>query len=568
MEHADAASDARQNGAARSDESALTVASVIADELCAVGVDTVFGLVGEDTVALMATLVAAGVRYVGTRHEAGAVGMADGYSWAADRLGVCTVTRGPGLTNAMTALRTAVQGHRSLLVLTGDVPVDGGGPFYKNIDQGPLCCSVGLEYFPVGDQRELRGRLRGAVEAAAAGRPAVLAVAADVLAGPFDGPDGSVLGPPQAPRRVPPRGSDVDAAATLLAAARRPLLLAGAGASAGCRLVLAQLAERTGALLGTTLLAKGAFRGNPYDVGVVGGYAKDPAVPVLADIDLVMAFGASLSPYTTAHGTLFRNRPIVQVDRSAERIGVRTPVTIGAVADAELFARRLLAAVAPLASGVDGPLHAAELLRSLRGPASAQPAASRPNELDPREIAVALDRALPADRVLVFDSGRFSTAPGRFVDAFGDRPVRHTAEGGSIGLGLGVALGAACARPERTTVLFAGDGGFSMALADLETAARHHLGLIVVVMDDRAYGSELSHLRSAGRPPDLALLSAIDFAAVARALGIEAITVRRSAQLADLGLQLHERREPLVIHCLIARDLVVPRIVWPVSETH
>jgi thiamine pyrophosphate-dependent acetolactate synthase large subunit-like protein len=359
-----------------------------------------------------------------------------------------------------------------------------------------------------------------------------------------------------------PLRADVESVLALLDSAQRPLLLAGVGASPDCARALVELAHRTGALVGTTLLAKGRFAGCRYDVGVVGGYATDPSVPVLADIDLVLAFGASLSPYTTGHGTLFRRVPIVQVEADPDRIGERTPVQLGVVADAESVAEALLAAVSARAPRSDPPLHRPALLAALRAPACAEPDESTADELDPRAIAITLDELLPSDRVLVMDSGRFSTAPGRFVDVRNPPAIRHTADGGSIGLGLGVALGAAYGRPQRTTVLFAGDGGFSMAMADLETAARHRIPLVVVVLDDRAYGSELGHLRAVGLPSDLALLPGIDFAGVSRALGIEAVTVRSSDELRELGPRLSARRDPLLIHCLIRRDVVVPRISW------
>ncbi len=134
-----------------------------------------------------------------------------------------------------------------------------------------------------------------------------------------------------------------------------------------------------------------------------------------------------------------------------------------------------------------------------------------------------LDRALPEDRVVVLDSGRFMTSPARFIRVPEPGCFRLTADAGSIAIGLGVALGAAIARPKAANVLFVGDGGLSMSMGDLETAARNAVRLIVVVMNDRAYGAEYVHLQADGLPPNYAALPEIDFAGVARALGIEAL---------------------------------------------
>ncbi len=148
------------------------VYSRITAELLALGVGDLFGLVGEDTVALVADASAAGIRYLGARHESGVVAMADGYAWASGGVGVGTVTRGPGITNALNACRTAVQARRRVLVITGDVPNGGGGPVLKNIDQGPVCRSVGLEYFAARAVADVVPQFRRAAAAAQQGRPA------------------------------------------------------------------------------------------------------------------------------------------------------------------------------------------------------------------------------------------------------------------------------------------------------------------------------------------------------------------------------------------------------------
>jgi len=545
------------------------VYNLITRELGQAGVSYLFGLVGEDTVLFTADMSAAGIRYVGSRHEAGAVAMADGYAWATGEVGVCTVTRGPGMMNALTACRSAVQGRRRVLIVTGDIPLDGGGPFYKNIDQERVCESVGLDYYQASSAAAVVSQLHRALAAAREGRPSVLAVPADILNGTYRHEDlisgsGQVISPPQ--YAGTPNDVDIDRLVGLLSSAARPLLLAGLGAcSEACRDLLTEIAGRTGALVGTTLLAKGLFRGSSFDLGVIGGFSTDAAVPFLADVDLVVAFGASLSPYTTAHGSLFREIPVVQVVNDPARIAERTRVDVSIVADAEETCR-LLADALPLEPPPDAPFHREDVLTALTGPVSTASDRSTVDELDPGVVATILNELLPADRVIVLDSGRFATGPGRFIAVREPGSIRHTADGGSIGLGLGVAMGAAIGRPDRTNVLFAGDGGFSMALADLETAARHHLALVMVVMDDRQYGSELRLLDGAGLPGDTAALPQIDFVAVAAALGIEAFTVRTVDDLNELAPRLLNRRAPILLHCLIRRDVTVPRLTWPVNN--
>lgn len=478
---------------------------------------------------------------------------------------MCTVTRGPGLLNALNAIRTAVKGERRVLIVTGDVPSRTGNAAAKNLDQGPVCESVGAAFFLATTLDAVGTRLREALDSALSGMPAVFAVDTDLL-----NSDCPVL-PPVPPAVISASGApgpsldpQLTAVAESLSRARRPLIIAGEGAkSPGCRATLEALAEQSGALLGTTLLAKEFFDGSIYNLGVVGGYATDPASPLLAEVDFVIAFGASLNMYTTSSRTLFRSAMVVQVDIAADRLGKEVPIGVGIAGDSLDVARAIESRLATIGREPGArSLHLPEVLKSLAGPMHEVPDQSVIGELDPRTIVARLDTLLPLDRVVVLDSGRFTIAIGRFLPVRPPRGIRHTAEAGSIGLGLGVALGAAVGCADRTTVLFAGDGGFSMAIADLETAARHGIALIMVVINDRAYGAEMHLLESHDRPTEAAVLPEIDFAAVAIANGIEALTVSSLDQLDALTADIFKRKSPLVLNCRVRQGLFVPRLAW------
>ena len=171
-----------------------------------------------------------------------------------------------------------------------------------------------------------------------------------------------------------------------------------------------------------------------------------------------------------------------------------------------------------------------------------------------------LDRLLPEARSVVLDSGRFMTSPARFLRVPGPEWFRLTADAGSIAIGLGVALGASVARPGVANVLFVGDGALSMTIGDLETAARHSLGLIVVVMNDRAYGAEWVHLEAERPAPVYAALPEVDFAAAASALGVEAVRIESVVELEALTGRLAQRKVPLLIDCRIRQDLTAARL--------
>jgi thiamine pyrophosphate-dependent acetolactate synthase large subunit-like protein len=543
-----------------------SVHTVISDELSAAGVSTIFGLPGEDTIGWIADLSQHQINFMGTRHESAAVAMADGYSWAADRLGACTLTRGPGLLNAMTALRTAVQGHRRVLAVVGDVPLTGDDPgFLKNIDQASVCASVGARYFSATSPSSVLSAVRGAIRCATAGNPAVLGIPTDLLNSKHGGTQVPLV---RIEKRSPDPAEisgrdDVEMILEKLSAASLPLILAGLGASSdACAANLRRLAEASGALLGTTLPAKGLFAGSPLDLGVVGGYASDQAAPLLADVDLVLAFGASLNRFTTAAGTLFNRAQVLHVDVEPSHISRYRPASLGIVSDCDALASALASAAdAGPAGTVTALARRSREIEVLAGaPVHDEGAAS--NDLDPRGLVIALDAALPADRVCVLDGGRFGVAPGRFLPVRAPRGLRQTTDGGSIGLGLGVAMGAALGRPGRKTVLFVGDGGFSMAIADLETAARHNIPLTMCVMDDRAYGSELAHLRDSDASEDASFLPGVDFCGIARALGIDALDIRTREDLPLLRPELFERSTPLLIRCHMPRGVILPTLTF------
>jgi acetolactate synthase-1/2/3 large subunit len=547
-------------------DSPRAVYTRLVEDLIRMDTTVMFGLAGEDTVAFITSAAQAGITYCGARHENIAVGMADGFSWRSGRVGVCTVTRGPGLLNAATAIRTAARARRRVLVITGDMATAGDWDWdFKSIEHDPLVAALGARHFRARTADDCASSLRDAMAAAVSGDTVVLSIPVDVMhsrsAEPATQVPAAAASAP--PIRPAPRPGDLRRAAELLLASDRPLILAGRGAKGPeIRDALQELARRSGALLGTSLLARDQFLTSPYDIGVVGGFSGDPAVPVLATINCVVAFGASLNTWTTGGGTLFQDVPVIQVDTDPTQLGACLPVSLGVCGDALETARELIRMVPEPDPGHRYPLHEPELLQTLREPLWSGPDETSSEGLDPRAVTTALDAILPNDRAVILDSGRHLTSAGRFMRFLGPDAFRHTADGGAIGMGLGIALGATAARPETPTVLFIGDGGLSMTLGDLETAVRNQLGLIVVVMNDHAYGSEVAHLNARGLPWDYAQLPEIDFAQCARSLGVEAATIRTLGDLRAHARNLEGRTSPLLLDCKIRQDLFVQRVTW------
>jgi len=180
---------------------------------------------------------------------------------------------------------------------------------------------------------------------------------------------------------------------------------------------------------------------------------------------------------------------------------------------------------------------------------------SLPGALDPRTVLRAVDRALPADRNLVVDAGAFSGFASRYVSVGDPSRFAFCLDFSAVGLGHGTALGAAAAQPERTTALCIGDGGLFLTLGELETSRRCGLSLVIVCLDDGSYGAERHYLDIAGLSIDQSMFGTADFAGVARALGMEAVSVSEPADLERIAPAVEGRSGPLMIDCKINGEL-------------
>ncbi|MGA5765288.1 thiamine pyrophosphate-binding protein [Nonomuraea bangladeshensis] len=351
-----------------------------------------------------------------------------------------------------------------------------------------------------------------------------------------------------------PLAAEVDALARLLAGASRPVFIAGRGAR-HARRELEALADRSGALLATSAVARGLFRGSPWDLDVSGGFATPLAAELIAGADLVVGWGCALNMWTTRHGSLVpADGQVVQVDLDPAAIGVHVPVDLGVTGDAAVVATALTGLV-PAAAGyrsaaVEGRIRAEGRWRAV--PYEDQGDGGR---IDPRTLTIGLDDLLPAERVVAVDSGNFMGYPSMFLDVPDENGFCFTQAFQSVGLGLATAIGAAVARPDRLPVAALGDGGALMGAAELETVVRLGLPMVVVVYDDEAYGAEVHHFGPHGHPLDTVTFPPTDLAAIARGYGFAAVTVTREADLGGVADWLKGPRDrPLLVHAKVTRD--------------
>ncbi|GAA0225269.1 thiamine pyrophosphate-binding protein [Cryptosporangium japonicum] len=519
----------------------MIVADVVGSLVARLGARYAFGVVGSGNFHVTNALRDAGVEFVATRHEGGAATMADAYARTSGVPGVLSLHQGCGLTNAMTGIAEAAKSRTPLLVLTADSAASAVRSNFR-IDQDALVRSVGAVPERVYGASTVVADVVRAWRTARDGRRTV------VLNLPLDvQPQAAELGDvPDVATPVPVRPGEaaVEALAAAIAAAHRPVFVGGRGAR-GHGPVLRELAARAGALVATSAVAKGLFTGDPFDLGVSGGFSAPRAAELIRGADLLVGWGCSFTMWTLRHGRLIgEDTRLVQVDDDLDALGANRPIDLGVHGDVGETAACLL----PRLERREGYRRPGLLAG---GPGWGPFDLSTTDRIDPRALTAALDRLLPSERTVAVDSGNFMGYPAALLGVPDEAGFCFTQAFQSIGLGLATAVGAALARPDRLTVLGTGDGGLLMAAAELDTVARLGLPLLIVVYDDAAYGAEIHHF-GAGADLSAVTFPDTDIAAVARGYGLQGATVRT---LEDLRvLDTWDRRSALLLDAKIADD--------------
>ena len=509
---------------------------VLSQAFVAEGVDTLFALLGDANMywgAVMAQKY--GVRVVHARHEHCACAMADGYARHTGKVGVASVTCGPGFTQIMTALTTAARGSIPLLVFAGDSPTSAAW-YIQQLELGPLATATGARYLPVKSVDRMLDTVREAFYTARQERcPVVLGVPMDLQKAPF--PWGAEYSAstdlmPTAQRPAPDPAL-VDKLATLIEESKRPIILAGRGVlRSGATAALEALAERCGALLATSLFAKGLFDHNRFGIGVAGAYASPLAREEFAACDLLIGVGAGLGHYTTEAGYLYPNARTVQIDVNPRGLyqGLRI-ADMHIKADAKAAAEAVLAKLVERnfsSAGVRSPLLANRIAQMAARP-DAKEFLVAPGTVDPRPAMLELDAAIPKDWTVVSGGAHFAGIVVTHMRGRRAELVHIINDFGAIGSALPTAIGVAAARGDGKVLLIEGDGSLMMHIQELETIRRQGIKMLVCAVNDGGYGAEVHKFRAQGYDPQESQHGRGDIAAIARGFGL------RGEKVASLG---------------------------------
>jgi thiamine pyrophosphate-dependent acetolactate synthase large subunit-like protein len=534
----------------------VKVNDVLAHALRAHGVDVMFGVMGDANMFVVDSFHRnEGGRFVAAANEGGATLMAAGYAAVTGRVGVATVTHG-AIANCVSALFDATRGRYPLLVIAGDT-ARREGFHLQNIPQRDVVVPTGAGYHQVRSVDTVAADLAAALgQARAERRPVVLELPADFQQA--DTEVGARAGQRTVAGVLTPSDEDLEDAAAVLIGSHRPLVIGGRGAGApGAADALRRFAERIGAPLGTTLRGKGAFAGDPFDIGIVGTLAHPVASDVIARADCLVVFGAALSSLTTLNGELLAGKRVIQVDTDAAALGRYFPVDVAVLGDAATTAaglcRLLDEAEAPPASLRTDRLAAA--LAAWREEDVASACSDGPLTLT--GVLHQVDQLVPRGRTLAVDGGRFSHEALRILSVDHPWSYAHCLNVGHIGLSVGYGIGAAVGRPDVPALVVVGDGGFMLGgLAELNTAVRHRLDVVVVLLNDGAYGAEYYRFVAQALDPTLTTFDWPDFADVATALGATAVRVAKWSDFQRFGELVRPGCGPVLAEVLLDVDAI------------
>jgi thiamine pyrophosphate-dependent acetolactate synthase large subunit-like protein len=511
-----------------------TLAAVLARDLATCGARRCFGLLGTANFKISHALAEAGVEIIAARHEGNAASMADAYAKATQELTLVSVHSGPGLTNALTGIAEAAKSRTPMLVLAGDVPA-GAVKNNFHFDQAAMARSVGAVAERIHTPATAReDTLRAVTRVLRDRQTVVLSLPTDVQDALLTGNVPPVALPP-APGPLHPDPASVKRLAEAIENAKRPVFIAGRGAViSGAEAAIAKLADRAGALLATSACGHGLFAGDPWSLGISGGFASPAASELVGESDLIVGFGVSLTHWTTKRGKLIApGTTVAQIDIEGPKLSYHTPVDIAVLADARVAAEALLAEQGTKKGG-SGWRNERIATRMRDGDNYHAPYLDVSNArfIDPRTLSKAVDAMLPVERVVASDSGHFCGWVPRYLRVPNARSSCLSHSFQSVGLGLASAIGLGIANPGSLVVLGAGDGGFLMSLADLETAVRLKLRMCILIYNDSSYAAEVHLFRRRGMSIDIVQFPDTDFAAIARGHGARAATVRTLQDLA------------------------------------
>ena len=533
----------------------LTGSQIVIECLKEQGVDTVFGYPGGTILNIYDELYRhPEIHHILTSHEQGAAHAADGYARATGKTGVCMATSGPGATNLVTGIATAYMDSTPMVAITCNVgKALLGKDSFQEIDIAGVAMPITKYSVIVKDITVLADTLRRAFTIAKSGRPGpvLVDITKDVTAATYEYE-------PKTPEKIEPfteriTEEGLDHVVSLIQESKRPYIFVGGGSIiSGASEEVRELAHRIQAPVCDTLMGKGAFPGtDELYTGMLGMHGTKTSNYGVTKCDLLIVLGARFSDRVTGNAAKFANNAkIVQIDVDAAEINKNVVVESSIIGDVKEVLKRLNARLEPM--------HHDEWIAEIEAMKEKFPLKHEDGLTGPLVIEE-IYKATDGQAVITTDVGQHQMWAAQYYKYKEPRTLLTSGGLGTMGYGLGAAIGAKMGRPEKTVVNIAGDGCFRMNMNELATAARCGRQLIQIVMNNHVLGMvrQWQTLFYGKRYSSTVLDDAVDFVKLSEALGAKAIRVTKMEDVEPALKMALAAEGPVVLDCWIDQDLSV-----------
>ncbi|MBQ0000067.1 MAG: biosynthetic-type acetolactate synthase large subunit [Clostridiales bacterium] len=535
----------------------LTGSEIVVECLKEQGVDTVFGYPGGTILNVYDALYGYRdqITHVLTSHEQGASHAADGYARATGKVGVCMATSGPGATNLVTGIATAYMDSIPLVAITCNVgKALLGRDSFQEVDIAGVVMPVTKHSFIVKEIDDLADTIRKAFYIAKSGRPGpvLVDITKDVTAAKTD----------YIPRRPAIverdteniKSADIAAAIEMIKAAEKPFIFCGGGAvTSGANKEIFELAHRIDAPVCDSLMGKGSFPGeDPLYTGMIGMHGTKASNYGVSQADLLIVLGARFSDRVTGNAKTFANNAkIIQVDVDEAEINKNVQVDASIIGDVKEVLARILMEI-PEAKHSEWVAEVEELKAKY-------PLKYDESQLTGPYIIEKLYEVTNGDAIITTDVGQHQMWAAQYYKYKEPRTLLTSGGLGTMGYGLGAAIGAKMGRPDKTVVNIAGDGCFRMNMNEIATAARCGKNLIQLVLNNHVLGMvrQWQTLFYGKRYSNTILNDGVDFVKVAEALGAKGIRITSKEEVVPALKEALVYEGPVVLDCWIDQDLSV-----------
>ena len=541
----------------------LTGSQIVAECLIEQGVDTVFGYPGGTILNIYAALYQYQdkIHHILTSHEQGAAHAADGYARSTGKVGVCMATSGPGATNLVTGIATAYMDSTPLVAITANVAVSLlGRDSFQEIDIAGVTMPITKHNFIVKDIKNLAPTIRKAFHIASEGRPGpvLVDITKDVTAAKFDFE--SIVPEVIEPRKYTYGAQELDQAIKMIEASEKPFIFVGGGAIASdAASELKEFAEKIDAPVTDSLMGKGAYDNTrPRYTGMLGMHGTKASNFGVSQCDLLIVVGARFSDRVTGDTNRFaKDAKIIHIDVDAAEINKNVVVDLGIVGDAKNVLKELNEKL----TRQNHP----QWLKEIRDLKERYPLSYDDEGLTGPYVIEQIDYLTNSEAIICTDVGQHQMWAAQYFNYRRPRQFISSGGAGTMGFGLGAAMGAKLANPHQTVFNIAGDGCFRMNLNELATLSRYNIPVIQVVMNNQVLGMvrQWQTLFYGQRYSNTILEDKVDFCKVAEGLGCKAIKVTTKEEVASAIKIAMEHDGPVVIECMIGKDDKVFPMVAP-----